>query len=103
MAARSKLPVGSSAGAVSSVNGLAPSTYEGMLALACNALGDDARGDELLIQFRAMLALAPGVGILQGRWLIRLQFAWTTTRAEVMCCSIVMRSWVAVAAPDHAR
>jgi hypothetical protein len=37
-----------------------------MLALACNALGDDARGDELLIQFRAMLALAPGVGISKG-------------------------------------
>jgi hypothetical protein len=102
MAARSKLPVGSSAGAVSSVNGLAPSTYEGMLALACNALDYDARGDELPIQFHAMPALGPG-GILEGRWLIRSQLGWTTTRAEVMCCSIVMRDWVAVAALDHAR
>jgi hypothetical protein len=74
-----------------------------MLALACNALDHDARGDELLIHFQAVLALATGVGILQGRSLIRLQVGWTTTRAEGMCCSIVMRSWVAVAAPDHAR
>jgi len=29
-----------------------------MLALACNAIDQDAQGDELLIQFQALLALA---------------------------------------------
>jgi hypothetical protein len=43
MAARSKPSVGSSAGAVSSVNGLAPSTYEGMLALRAITLDSVGR------------------------------------------------------------